>query len=99
MYIDHSLYPDMENPPDELNSDENRAAWDFGLVPCDETLRTLSNWKSAAIKFSCPTLVAFHALCEMFGWPHPPHSVPSLIRIKTDRSDEAEERRPNTTKI
>jgi len=63
-YIDHSVYPDLDVPPDELLSAEQRAeyvhricaAWDFGTLPERETFRLFRDWRSIFDRFVSPGL-------------------------------------------
>lgn len=57
--MDSSLYPDMDSPPLELKTDEERAdyvarvcaAWDFGVLPERETFEMLRGWKDVFARF------------------------------------------------
>ena len=82
-YIDQSLYPDAEVPPESLDSPEDKAdyvhrictAWDFGIHPEPETFELLSGWKEVFDRFPVATSPAYHAMRAWFGWtavPFPP---------------------------
>jgi hypothetical protein len=76
-YIDHSLYPDMDQPPDELADDFDKAdylhrvctAWDFGIMPDRVTFAVLSGWRNIFDRFPVLASPAYHALRARFGWP------------------------------
>jgi hypothetical protein len=83
MYIDGSVYPDADTPPEELLSVEAKAdyvhrivsAWDFGITPEPETFALFSQWKEVFDAFPIETSLAYHAMREWFGWepvPLPP---------------------------
>ena len=86
----HSLYPDLDSPPDELKTAEERAdyvqrvcgQWDYGLVPEPETFRLLSRWKDVFDAFPLPHSAAYHAFRSGFGWePVPGHSLRATYEI------------------
>jgi hypothetical protein len=98
MYIDHSVYPDLDAPPDELLGPEERAeyvhrvcaAWDFGLVPEPETFRLFRSWRSVFDGFVLPHSPAYHAFRAWFGWP--PVAVGSVLETEAERLDRREGR-------
>jgi hypothetical protein len=75
--IDHSVYPDQDEPPEELPTDEDRAdyvarvcgAWDFDLPPTPETFALLSRWRDVFDRFPLPHSPAYAAFRTIFGWP------------------------------
>lgn len=77
MYIDHSVYPDLDAPPDRLGTAGERAdyvhricaAWDFGIVPELETFALLRRWREVFDRHSLPHSPAYHAFRGWFGWP------------------------------
>ena len=77
MYIDHSVYPDLDRPPDRLTTLEDRAdyvdrvcaAWDHGVVPEWETFRLLRGWRDVFDRYALPHSAAYHAFRAWFGWP------------------------------
>lgn len=77
MYIDHSVYPDLQELPQELVDERDRAdyvhricgAWDFGIVPEWETFELLGGWRSVFDRFTLPHSPAYHAFRSWFGWP------------------------------
>jgi hypothetical protein len=76
MYIDQSVYPDCDAPPNLLDTPEDRAdyvhricaAWDFGILPEPETFRLLEQWKDVFDRFPILTSPAYHAMRMWFGW-------------------------------
>ena len=76
MYIDATLYPDVD-PPSSLTTDEDRAdyvhrvcgAFDQGLVPEEATIELLSGWRRVFDRFPVRTSPGYHALRSLFGWP------------------------------
>jgi hypothetical protein len=91
MYIDQSLYPDLDQPPESLDSPEGKAdylhrvctAWDFGIHPEPETFELLGRWRDVFDRFPVATSPAYHALRCWFGWPEVPW--PAGIRPPTPR--------------
>ncbi len=75
--IDHSVYPDLDHPPDELRRAADRAdyvarvcgAWDFDLVPTHETFSLFSGWRDVFDRFPLPHSPAYAAFRTIFGWP------------------------------
>ena len=76
MYIDQSLYPDLDVPPSRLATNEDKAdyvhrvctAWDFYIHPEPETFKLLSSWKEVFDLFPITTSPAYHAFRQWFGW-------------------------------
>jgi hypothetical protein len=85
VYIDHSVYLDLADPPDVLETMEERAdyvhriccAWDFHVHPEPETFELFSQWKEVFDRFPIPTSPAYHAFRAWFGW-EPVNPVPGL---------------------
>jgi hypothetical protein len=75
-HIDHSVYPDLDQPPTELLDDAAKAdylhrictAWDFGVMPDRATFELFANWKSIFDRYSVPTSPAYHAFRARLGW-------------------------------
>jgi hypothetical protein len=75
VYIDHSVYLDLADPPDVLETMEERAdyvhricsAWDFHVHPEPETFELFSQWKEVFDCFPIPTSPAYHAFRAWFG--------------------------------
>jgi hypothetical protein len=80
MHIDHSVYPDLDEPPDELVTDFDKAdylhrictAWDFGILPDPETFALFSGWREIFDRFPVSTSPAYHTFRSRFGWPAVP---------------------------
>lgn len=76
MYIDHSIYPDLDAPPDQLDSIWDKAdylqricaAWDFYIMPEPETFELLSAWKHVFDRFPLVASPAYHTFRDLFGW-------------------------------
>jgi len=83
MYIDHSVYPDVDDPPDRLETDYDRAdyiqricaAWDFHILPEPQTFELFAGWKDIFDRFPLAISPAYHAFRAWFGWE--PVAVPS----------------------
>lgn len=82
-WLDHSVYPDMDEPPSRLDSAEAKAdyvhricsAWDYGVHPESETFQVLSGWKDVFDRYPVLTSPAYHAFRAWFRWealPRPP---------------------------
>lgn len=76
-FIDHGVYPDLDEPPDVLETTEARAdyvhricsAWDYGVHPEPETFVLFERWKEVFDRFPVPTSPGYHAFRSWFGWP------------------------------
>lgn len=84
MYIDGTVYPDLPEPPVILETPWDKAdyvhrictAWDFHILPEQETLDLFSQWKDVFDRFPIVTSPGYHAFRAWFGWeriPCPPH--------------------------
>lgn len=101
--IDYSLYPDLDEPPVSLETQEDQAdyihrvcgAWDFGITPDQETLDLISGFRDAGVNFPLPHLISYHVLCDMFDWPAMPHPDTSLVYNSSDKLDALEGRSPD----
>ena len=101
-YIDHSVYPDLAEPPSVLDSAEAKAdylhrvctAWDFHVLPEPETFDLFSLWKQVFDRFPVLTSPAYHAFRAWFGWnPLPMPSrlpAPTPAYLHLDRLEERE---------
>jgi len=87
MYIDHSVYPELADPPDALDTVEDKAdyvhrvctAWDFHIPPEPETFALFAGWKDIFDRFPVATSPGYHAFRAWFGWepiPVPPGLPP-----------------------
>ena len=98
MIIDHSVYPDVE-PPDDLPTDEDKAdyihrlcgAWDFGIVPEEDSVRELRGWKHVFDRFPVSGSPAYHAFRTWFRWEPVPSHAP-LSRMHWEALDAEEDR-------
>lgn len=76
MHIDHSVYPDLDHPPDVLETDYDKAdyvhrvctAWDHGVPPDHETFELFRGWKEIFDRFPIETSPAYHAMRAWFDW-------------------------------
>ena len=91
MYIDYSLYPDLDDPPASLDSAPDKAdylhrvctAWDFGIHPDARTFELLSGWRELFDAHPVLTSPAYHAMRSWFGWPSLPY--PAGVPAPTSR--------------
>lgn len=98
MYIDHSVYPDLDVLPQELSSPEDRAdyvqricaAWDFGVVPEWETFRLFATWRDVFDRYPLPHSPAYHAFRSWFGWPATEKGT--VLETQSERLDRREGR-------
>lgn len=97
MYIDESVYPDLDAPT-ELHSPGDRAdyvqricaAWDFGLVPERATFQLFRGWEYIFDQFSLPHSPAYHAFRAWFGWSATERGF--LVELVSERLDQREGR-------
>jgi len=92
-WIDGSLYPD-EEPPEMLEGFGERvdflarlcSAWDFGVLPEEETLREVrrQSWRNAVDACRLATSPAYHLLRRFHGLPEIAYLGQSLAYICTD---------------
>lgn len=76
MQIDGTVYPDVDSPPQSLDSVAARAdyvhricsAWDYGVPPEGETIALFAGWKDTFNQFPIVTSPAYHAVRLWFGW-------------------------------
>jgi hypothetical protein len=74
--LDYSVYPDLEQLPDTLDSPEQKAdylarvcgAWDFGIVPTAETFALFQDWETIFEQFPRRSSPAYAAFRAYFGW-------------------------------
>lgn len=95
MYIDHSVYPEFDDPPDVLESIYDRAdyvhrictAWDFYVFPEPETFKLFADWKEVFDRFPIPTSPAYHAFRGLYGWEPVPMVLtgPTPLYVHLDR--------------
>jgi hypothetical protein len=78
MNLDGSVYPDLDEPPEDLPTDEDKAdylsrvcaAWDHGVMPDRSTFELFRGWRTIFERFPVSDSPSFHAFCQRFGWPH-----------------------------
>jgi len=100
MDLDHTVYPDLYDPPNELNSPEERAdylhrvcaAWDHHVHPEPQTFALFSTWKEIFDCYPVLTSPAYHAFRAWFGWEsmRRPLELPSPtpLYVHLDRIEE-----------
>ncbi len=92
-WIDSTLYPDV-NPPAELHGLSERvdflarlcAAWDFGLLPSEETVAEIRKpgWRETVEACRLLTSPTYHLLREWHGLLHLPYLGQRLAYIADD---------------
>jgi hypothetical protein len=104
MELDASLYPDIDTPPDRLETPGDKAdylhrvcsAMDFQILPDRATMEELATWKDIFDQYPLPASPAYRALRSMFGWE--PVKVPPgmpAVRPPYMALDAAEGRGPD----
>lgn len=101
--IDHSVYPDLLDPPDALVTDEQKAdyvhricgAWDFDLYPEEATFDLLSTWKEIFDRYPLPESPAYHTFRRLFGWEEVPFTQNAFVRLPFEILDRLEGREPD----
>jgi hypothetical protein len=91
MFIDGSVFPDLDTPPQVLDRAEDRAdyihrvcaAWDYGVQPEAETFALFAEWKEIFDRFPVVTSPAYHAMRTWFGWE--PVAVPPGLHAAMPR--------------
>ena len=76
MNLDHSVYPDLANPPTDLLTVEEKAdymdricgAFDFGIFPERDDWILFSEWKEIFDRFPLPHSPAYHTFRSRYGW-------------------------------
>jgi hypothetical protein len=74
--IDQSVYPDLDQPPDELVDDFAKAdylhrictAWDFGIMPDRATSKLFAGWKDIFDRFPVSMSPAYHTFRAGLAW-------------------------------
>jgi len=82
-WLDGSVYPDLDEAPDRLDSDEDKAdyvarvcgAWDFGIVPTATTFTLFSGWREVFDRFPLSHSPAYGAFRLTYGWPVVPITI------------------------
>jgi hypothetical protein len=91
MHIDHSVYPDLDVPPNDLPTIEAKAdylhrictAWDFGIMPERATFDLFLSWREIFDRYPVITSPAYHAFRSRYGWeplPWPKGISPPIPR-------------------
>lgn len=86
MKLDESVYPDVDRPPDELRTFEEKAdylqricaAFDFGIFPERGDWERFSQWRDVFDRFQLPHSPAYHTFRARFGWPEVPAGTHGL---------------------
>ena len=76
MTIDHSVYPDVNPPPFDLLTDEDRAdyvqricaAFDFGIFPEESDWETFAGWQSIFDRYPIADSPGYHAFRHWYRW-------------------------------
>ena len=97
MHIDASVFPDVDSPPQALDSPEDKAdyvhrvcaAWDYGVPPDAETFALFCAWKDIFDRFPIVTSPAYHAMRAWFRWEAVP--VPPGLHAPTPRYQQYDE--------
>ena len=88
MNLDHTLYPELDEPPQALPTAEDQAdyldrlcaAWDFGVPPTADNLAGMARWRAVFDRFPLLHSPAYHALRDLYGWPRlEPVSSPAAL--------------------
>ena len=90
--LDHSVFPDMDEPPSVLDTREDKAdyvhricaAWDCGSIPTPETFTLFARWKEVFDRFPVLTSPAYHAFRPWFRWDR--MAFPTNVSPPTPRS-------------
>lgn len=102
-YIDHSVYPDVEEVPEVLSTLEQKAdyihrlcaAWDFDIYPEKETFAALRSWKEVFDRFPLPESPAYHTFRQIYGWEDVPLVRNTSVRLTYEILDRLEGRDPD----
>ena len=76
MNLDHSVYPDLAEPPTVLDTIEDRAdyvqricgAFDFGIFPERDDWELFSGWKDVFDRFPLPHSPGYHTFRSRYRW-------------------------------
>ncbi len=83
MHIDATVYPDLDEPPDVLDTASDRAdyvqricgAWDFGIVPDQDTFALFAGWREVFDAYPLPGSLAYHTFRYTFNWAPIPAAI------------------------
>jgi hypothetical protein len=76
MMLDYSVYPDLDELPETLSTNADKAdyvaricgAWDFGITPTRETFELFVGWRDVFDRFPIVASPAFEAFRIVYGW-------------------------------
>jgi len=76
MPLDHSVYPEVACPPDDLPSPEAKAdylhrvcaAFDFDIFPQRDDWDRFAGWQAIFDAYPLPDSPAYHTFRARFGW-------------------------------
>ena len=76
MILDHTVYPDLAEPPMDLPTLGDRAdyvhricgAFDFGVFPEETDWQTFSGWKDVFDRFPIADSPGYHTFRHWYGW-------------------------------
>jgi hypothetical protein len=82
MILDHSVYPDVSPPPDDLPTIEDRmdyvhricSAFDFGIFPEETDWELFAGWKDVFDRFPMLDSPGWHTFRSWYGWEPVPHT-------------------------
>jgi hypothetical protein len=91
--LDTSVYPDLEDVPDNLETDESRAdymaricgAWDYGIIPTEETFALFAGWQDIFDRFPLRHSPAYAAFRQAYGWAARPVTILEAPWERRDR--------------
>jgi hypothetical protein len=77
MPLDHSVYPEVAQPPDDLPTPAAQAdylhrvcaAFDFGIFPEREDWVRFAGWRAVFDAYPLPDSPAYHTFRAWFRWP------------------------------
>lgn len=87
MNLDHTVYPDIPNPPTVLETFEDKAdylhricgAFDFGVFPERDDWELFSGWKDVFDRFQLCHSAGYHAFRAYYGWEPVPRESSSQL--------------------
>ncbi len=86
MNLDHSVYPDISPPPEDLPTLEDKAdyvqricgAFDFGIFPERDDWDLFAGWKEVFDRFPLPFSPAYHTFRARYRWEPVPRATHGL---------------------
>lgn len=87
MHLDHTVYPELQHPPEHLATPEAKAdyvhrvcsAFDFGVAPERSDWDLFRGWKAIFDDYPLPHSPAYHTFRARFGWPAVARGVSGLV--------------------